>query len=221
MDDPLNEQAPPPSAEPTPPRTVGRRGFLKLTTITSAAAALAACAPSQTQSPTTAPAAPATTAPAAAATDAPITAPEPTAAAEPAAATFVSDLLPYPRVKVATLGDLSSGAFSTAYPDKTSLIQLIKLGQKTVGGIGPDEDIVAYSGLCSHMGCPLSYDAERKILQCPCHFSHFDASADAMLINGPACQNLPRIVLELDGEDIYAVGVQGLLYGRVNNVALV
>jgi arsenite oxidase small subunit len=140
--------------------------------------------------------------------------------AEPATTTFVSDLLPYPRVKVASLSDLSSGAFNAAYPDKTSLIQLIKLGEKAVGGVGPDEDIVAYSGLCSHMGCPLVYDAEQKILQCPCHYSHFDAAADAMLINGPATQHLPRITLEVDGQDVYAVGVQGLIYGRPHNLSL-
>ncbi|NTU78235.1 MAG: arsenate reductase (azurin) small subunit [Chloroflexales bacterium] len=216
MDDLVHEPAAPAEESSTAPK-LGRRGFLRLSSLSATAAALAACsAPPQAAAPT------ATAAPAAAATTAPpTTAPSAAPAAAPAAATFVSDLLPYPRVKVATLDDLSSGVANAAYPDQGSLIYLLKLGKKEVGGIGPDEDIVAYSGLCSHMGCPLVYDAERKILQCPCHFSHFDATADAMLINGPSCQNLPRITLELDGQDIYAVGVQGLLYGRANNMALV
>ena len=238
MDDLVPEQAPPTPAEETPlTRKLGRRGFLKLTSVSSAAAALAACAappPTSTAGAAIATATavpptvvartavPPTAVPPTAAAIAPTAATAPTAAAAPAAATsFVSDLLPYPRLKIATLGDLSGGAHNANYPDPASLIQLVKLGKKTVGGVGPDQDIVAYSGICSHMGCPLIYDAARKILQCPCHFSHFDLAADAMLINGPSCQNLPRITLEVDGQDIYAVGVQGLIYGRANNVALV
>ena len=239
MDDLVPEQAPPTPAEETPlTRKLGRRGFLKLTSVSSAAAALAACAappPTSTAGAAiaTATAVPPTVVartavpptavpPTAAATTPTAAAVAPTAAAAPAAATsFVSDLLPYPRIKIATLGDLSGGAHNANYPDPASLIQLVKLGKKTVGGVGPDQDIVAYSGICSHMGCPLVYDAARKILQCPCHFSHYDLAADAMLINGPSCQNLPRITLEVDGQDIYAVGVQGLIYGRANNVALV
>ncbi|MEI7771353.1 MAG: arsenate reductase (azurin) small subunit, partial [Chloroflexales bacterium] len=131
-----------------------------------------------------------------------------------------SDLLPYPRLKLAAISDLSSGTFSATYPDVNSQVVLLKLGAKTVGGVGPDGDIVAYSGICTHMGCPTSYDPATKTFACPCHYSHFDAAADAMLINGPATQNLPRITLEVEGQDIYAVGMQGLIYGRPNNLSL-
>jgi arsenite oxidase small subunit len=41
-----------------------------------------------------------------------------------------------------------------------------------------------------------------------------------MLISGPATQHLPRIVLEVEGQDIYAVGAQGLIYGRPHNLSL-
>jgi len=70
------------------------------------------------------------------------------------------------------------------------------------------------------MGCPMTYDPATKIFVCPCHYSHFDAAADAMLISGPATQHLPRIVLEVEGQDIYAVGAQGLIYGRPHNLSL-
>ncbi|KAB8333746.1 arsenate reductase (azurin) small subunit [Scytonema tolypothrichoides VB-61278] len=222
MDDHAHDPPPPASpAEPSAPPRLSRRGLLKLGSVSSAAAVLAACA----APPAPPPEAAATAAP----TAVPPTAlPQPTAApatAEAAApatsAQFVSDVLPYPRTRLASLSDLSGGTFSATYPDPTSPVQLIKFGTQTVGGVGPDEDIVAYSGLCTHMGCPVLYNAETKIFKCPCHYSHFDANADAMLINGPATQHLPRVILEMDGEDIYAVGVQGLIYGRANNVALV
>jgi len=128
--------------------------------------------------------------------------------------------LPYPRLKIATLSDLQKGVFSTAYPDQFSPVQVLKLGAKTVGGVGPDEDIVAYSGLCTHMGCPVTYNPATRVFMCPCHYSHFDAATDAMLISGPATQHLPRVVLEVEGQDIYAVGVQGLIYGRPHNLSL-
>ena len=34
-----------------------------------------------------------------------------------------------------------------------------------------------------------------------------------MVISGHGTESLPQIVLEIDGDDIYAVGVLGLVYG--------
>jgi arsenite oxidase small subunit len=38
------------------------------------------------------------------------------------------------------------------------------------------------------------------------------------MITASAVQNLPQIVLEVDGDDIYAVGVLGLIYGYQDNL---
>lgn len=199
----------------SPKPRLDRRSFLKLSSISGAAAVLAACAaqpPTPTAVPPTAvPQAPAPTA---------APAPSPVVVTETVEVPLISEVLPYPRIKVATLNDLQSGAFGASYPDQFSPIQILKVGRKVLGGVGPDEDIVAYSGLCTHMGCPMTYDPATKIFVCPCHYSHFDAAADAMLISGPATQHLPRIVLEVEGQDIYAVGVQGLIYGRPHNLSL-
>lgn len=216
MDDQVQDQTPAADsvAEAPPIAKVNRRGFLKIGSVSSAAALLAACTPAPAP-------APATAAPTVAPTDAAAGTAVPAApVAQAVPAPIVSDLLPYPRLKLAALSDLSSGVINTTYPDVNSPVVVLKLGAKTVGGVGPDEDIVAYSGLCTHMGCPTSYDPATKIFACPCHFSHFDAAADAMLINGPATQHLPRLTLEVDGQDLYAVGVQGLIYGRPHNLSL-
>ena len=34
-----------------------------------------------------------------------------------------------------------------------------------------------------------------------------------MVVSGHATESLPQIVLEINGDDIYAVGVMGLVYG--------
>ena len=64
---------------------------------------------------------------------------------------------------------------------------------RCAGGVGPNRDIVAYSMLCTHMGCPVSYDAGTSAsFKCPCHFSMFDAELGGQMICGQATENLPR-----------------------------
>lgn len=106
------------------------------------------------------------------------------------------------------------------YPDAASPCALIKMGTPVPGGVGPDGDIVAYSTQCTHMGCPVSYDAEKRVFKCPCHFSIFDAEKTGQMISGQATENLPSIVLEYNHKDdtVRAVAVAGLIYGRQSNV---
>lgn len=202
-----------------PSTRVSRRNFLRVSGVGGAAVALTACQ-------ATAPQVVETAVPVAADPSiAPTTASVPSAAPVDTSTRAVSGvspngLLPYPRAKVGTLGDLGSGAFSASYPDEASPIQILKLGSAIAGGVGSDNDIVAYSALCTHMGCPVGYDAQSQVFRCPCHFSQFDAARDTMMVNGPATQHLPRVALEIDGQDIYAVGVQGLIYGRPHNLSL-
>ena len=109
---------------------------------------------------------------------------------------------------------------SFTYPDAASPCTLVKLGRAAPGGVGPDGDIVAYSGLCTHMGCPVAYDAERKVFKCPCHYSTFDAEMAGQMVCGQATEDLPRIVLRYDeqNDSVQAVAVDGLIYGRQANV---
>jgi len=39
-----------------------------------------------------------------------------------------------------------------------------------------------------------------------------------IIISGQAYESLPQVLLELDGDDIYAVGMMGLIYGRNQNL---
>jgi arsenite oxidase small subunit len=105
------------------------------------------------------------------------------------------------------------------YPDAASPCTVVKLGKAVPGGVGQDGDIVAYSNLCTHMGCPVSYDANARTFKCPCHFSVFDAEMHGQMICGQATENLPRIQLAWNEKDdsVTAVGVIGLIYGRTSN----
>jgi arsenite oxidase small subunit len=126
----------------------------------------------------------------------------------------------YPSNRLANVSDLTvNEPFDVAYPDDDAPGVLLKLGTRVPGGVGPDGDIVGFSALCPHKGYPLSYDAEDHSLNCPGHYSRFDPEKGGQQIWGHATQNLPQYALRVDaGGDIYAEGVDELLYGRLSNV---
>lgn len=64
-----------------------------------------------------------------------------------------------------------------------------------------DERLVAYSKLCTHMGCPVGLFQERgDSLFCPCHQATFDASAGAVPTFGPPARPLPQLPLGVDAD---------------------
>ena len=154
-----------------------------------------------------------------AATAASTLAPKAVAAANPVDTSKTN--LPYPTKPVAQVGRMTVNApVSFTYPDASSPCTAIKLGSRVPGGVGPEGDIVAYSSMCTHMGCPVTYDAATKVFKCPCHFSMFDAEKAGQMIAGQATENLPRVRLRYDEKTgtVSAVGIEGLLYGRQANV---
>ncbi len=185
-------------------RKIGRRHFLAVAGIASAAAGLAGC-----QTPPPVPPAP-TAAPPAVQPATPAPAPTPVAQTAPAT---------YARTNLVKLSGLKVGQPTSAnYPDANSPILLLKLGKKVPGGVGPDGDVVAYSQLCTHFGCPLTYKADTQILACGCHYSSFDPARGGMQVIGQATTNLPEVVLEVNGDDVIAVGMRGLIWGRQSNL---
>lgn len=127
----------------------------------------------------------------------------------------------FPKVRVASLSDLSSTTpLAFDYPLVGQSNVIVKLDQPVAGGVGPDEDIVAYSSRCTHMGCILSeYQPEYRALgPCPCHFSTFDLANNGMVTLGQATQNLPQVVLTVEEEDVYATGVLRLVYGYADTL---
>lgn len=63
------------------------------------------------------------------------------------------------------------------------------------------DGIVAYSKVCTHVGCPVAlYEQHTHHLLCPCHQSQFDVSHEAKVIFGPAKRPLPQLPIEVDSE---------------------
>ena len=132
-----------------------------------------------------------------------------------------STVLPYPRKALGAAAQLKVGTpVAFTYPDASSPCTLLKMGKVVEGGVGPERDIVAYSTLCTHMGCPVSYDTQSGCFKCPCHYSTFDAEKSGQMVCGQATEDLPRIVLQYDprGGTVIATAVEGLIYGRQSNI---
>lgn len=126
----------------------------------------------------------------------------------------------YPSSRLANIADLTTDEpVFISYPDADSPGVLLKLGVPAENGVGPDGDIVAFSTLCPHKGFGLLYVASDKSLNCPGHYSRFDPEKGGQQIWGQATQNLPQFTLRVDDQgDIYAEGVDELIYGRLSNV---
>jgi ubiquinol-cytochrome c reductase iron-sulfur subunit len=63
------------------------------------------------------------------------------------------------------------------------------------------QDIVCYSKICTHVGCPAAlYEQTTHKILCPCHQSTFDAPRGAQVLFGPAPRPLPQLPLAVDAE---------------------
>jgi len=61
--------------------------------------------------------------------------------------------------------------------------------------------IVAYSKICTHVGCPVAlYEQQTHHLLCPCHQSQFDITHEAKVIFGPAKRPLPQLPITVDAD---------------------
>ncbi len=63
------------------------------------------------------------------------------------------------------------------------------------------DGIVAYSKICTHVGCPVAlYEQQTHHLLCPCHQSQFDVTEHCKVIFGPAARPLPQLPIAVDAE---------------------
>jgi ubiquinol-cytochrome c reductase iron-sulfur subunit len=111
------------------------------------------------------------------------------------------------------VGDLGIGSIVTVFPegtqntdrgqavDQTVIIRLSDENFTTQKGreTWAPQGLVAYSKLCTHLGCPVGlYEQELQLLVCPCHQSMFNVTNGAIPTFGPAPRPLPQLPLYID-----------------------
>jgi ubiquinol-cytochrome c reductase iron-sulfur subunit len=106
--------------------------------------------------------------------------------------------------------DIAAGGVSTVWPadnvgDEIAAALLLR---PAVDPAAPtnldwvvDGNLLAYSKVCTHAGCPVALFRESdEALFCPCHQSTFDVTAGARPTFGPAARSLPQLPLGVDDE---------------------
>lgn len=107
--------------------------------------------------------------------------------------------LAFEPMRVASLSKLGKNeAFPFNYPRQSDICLLIRK---------PDGSIVAFSRRCTHLSCPVEFEPDRNRLYCPCHNGAFSLE-DGRVLQGPPPEPLPQIMLEIRGDEIWAIGVK-------------
>ena len=116
-----------------------------------------------------------------------------------AAKSLLRKRAPLERKRVAALSELAPGrALVFGYPEAHDPCLLIRT---------EDGELLAYDQRCTHLSCAVIPKLDEGVLHCPCHEGYFDLRTGRN-IAGPPPRPLPRIVLEIEGDDVYAVAVE-------------
>jgi Rieske Fe-S protein len=106
---------------------------------------------------------------------------------------------PPPRMRIAASRSLAAGSSLVfAYPTELHRCLLIRTEEGS---------LLAYSQSCTHLSCAVVPRIKEGVLHCPCHEGYFDLRTGKN-IAGPPPRPLPRIELAIEGDDVYAVGVE-------------
>lgn len=113
------------------------------------------------------------------------------------------------------VGELAVGSIMTVFPEgtqdtergqavnQTVLVRVSNEHFTTMKGreSWAPHGYVAYSKLCTHLGCPVGlYEQQMQLLVCPCHQSMFDVTNGALPNFGPAPRPLPQLPLYVDAQ---------------------
>lgn len=100
---------------------------------------------------------------------------------------------------IARVDDLPVGGAKTfTYPEGSSPRLLVRTGQET---------FVAYDQQCTHLMCPVVPAVAEGKLHCPCHNGWFDLQTGNP-VSGPPTRRLPRVLLEVHDQTVYATGIE-------------
>lgn len=96
-------------------------------------------------------------------------------------------------------GAMEPGTGIQAFPqnkteDSRNLVEVVRLAD-------PSDSYVAFSAICTHLGCSVLADlGEDGLIVCPCHGSAFDPAGDGAVRHGPAGRPLPGLPITVDGD---------------------
>ncbi len=101
-------------------------------------------------------------------------------------------------VEAADASKLKTGAAEEVVFERTRIDGWRITKEKTSAWIvkKSEQEVIAFSSACTHLGCAYRYDAAAKNFVCPCHISQF--SMEGQVLSGPAPRALDRYDVKLD-----------------------
>lgn len=79
--------------------------------------------------------------------------------------------------------------------------KMVRLGGQAVIVVRLRSGFVAYSAVCTHLGCLVKWDAAKNEFLCPCHAAVFDASGQ--VVSGPPPSPLPQMAVKEVGARVF------------------
>lgn len=68
------------------------------------------------------------------------------------------------------------------------------------------DGVVVQTAICTHAACDISdWVRDKKIFECPCHFSQFNPRDDGAVVTGPAKRKLPSLALAVADDGLVVV----------------
>lgn len=99
-----------------------------------------------------------------------------------------------PAKRVAAIEEVPVGSSRLfRYPTENDPCILLRLAQ---------DKFVAFNQNCTHLACPVHFNAESSQLVCPCHHGFFNAE-DGRPMAGPAKRPLTRLVVTLRENEVW------------------
>lgn len=103
--------------------------------------------------------------------------------------------------QVCALADIAVGGSKLfSYPTPHHPCILVRLGES---------EFAAYSQSCTHLMCPVHFQAATRRLVCPCHEGYFSAE-DGSVLAGPPPRPLPRYPVEVRDGQIWVLPARSL-----------
>lgn len=79
--------------------------------------------------------------------------------------------------------------------------RMVRLGGEAVIVVRQRSGFVAFSAVCTHLGCLVKWDQAKNEFLCPCHAAVFDASGE--VVSGPPPTPLPQYDVKEVGDRIF------------------
>ncbi len=82
--------------------------------------------------------------------------------------------------------------------------KVVAMGSKPTIVVNTAQGILAYSAICTHLGCIVAFDNLSNTIACPCHDGRF-SPANGAVVSGPPPAPLPPVTVSVEGDQIYLV----------------